>query len=80
MLTIPLLRWAIDHLRRPFIQRLISLVASTLIAMSLVYTTSMLSLPPLERNVVLYVSSQFVLSTSIVHFELGLIPNRDVTV
>jgi hypothetical protein len=77
MLTIPLLRWAIDHLRRPFIQRLISLVASTLIAMSLVYTTGMLSLPPLERNVALYVSNQSAQSTSIVHFELGLMPNRD---
>jgi hypothetical protein len=72
MLTIPLLRWAIDHLRRPFIQRLISLVISTLIAMSLVYTTGMLSLPPLERNAALSVSSQLM----IVHFELGLLPNR----
>lgn len=76
MLTIPLLRWAIDHLRRPFIQRLISLVVSTLLAMSLIYTTSVLPLPPLEHKVALYVSSQFVLSTSIVHFEPGLMPDR----
>jgi hypothetical protein len=77
MLTIPLLRWAIDHLRRPFIQRLISLVVSTLLAMSLIYTTSVLPLPPLEHKVALYVSNQSAQSTSIVHFELGLMPNRD---
>jgi hypothetical protein len=74
MLTIPLLRWAIDHLRKPFIQRLISLVASTLLAMSLVYTTSILSLPPLGREAALSVSSQLV----IVQVELGFVPSIDV--
>lgn len=46
MLTLPVLRRAIDHLRKPFTQRLILLVACTLLAMSLISMTTVLTLPP----------------------------------
>lgn len=45
MLTFPVVRRIIDHLRKPFIQRLITLVVSALLAMSLISTTMLLTLP-----------------------------------
>ena len=51
MLTFPMVRRIIDQLRRPFIQRLITLVVSALLAMSLISTTMLLTLPPSGHEV-----------------------------
>ncbi len=51
MLTLLVVRRIIDHLRRPFIQRLITLVVSALLAMSLISTTMQLALPPAGHEV-----------------------------
>lgn len=45
ILTLPVIRETLDHLRKPFIQRLITLVVSALLAMSLISTIWVLVLP-----------------------------------
>ncbi len=78
MLIIPMIQRAINHLRRPCMQRLISLIVSTVLAISLVSTTIVLAFPLSEQKVASYVFSQLVLP---VHLRAPLIqsfmPNTD---
>lgn len=58
MQTTYVVRRAIDFLRRPFIQRLIMLVVSTFLAMSLGYATLVIALPQSGREVAMSRLSQ----------------------
>ncbi|HEU5381883.1 MAG TPA: hypothetical protein VFV38_41205 [Ktedonobacteraceae bacterium] len=63
MVTLPAVRRTIDHLRRPFIQRLITLVVSALLAMSLISTTMLLTLPSSGHEVASSASGGIALPT-----------------
>jgi hypothetical protein len=58
MLTLPVLRRITDPLRKPFVQRLITLVVSALLAMSLISTTLLLTLPSSGHEVASFASGK----------------------
>jgi len=66
MRTPDAVRMTIDFLCRPCIQRLSTLIISTLLAMSLISTTSVPALPQSRREVV---SSAFVTHLGVVHVQ-----------
>jgi uncharacterized membrane protein required for colicin V production len=78
MLIILVIRRVMNSLRQSFLQRLISLVVSTLLAISLVSTTIVLAPSLSEQKVASHVSSQSVLP---VHLSApliqGFLPNID---
>jgi hypothetical protein len=83
MLSIPTVRRAVHYLHRPFVQRLITLVVSTLLALSLIALTSVPALPPSARQVASSASSPFAQSASARHLEAahikGLLPKTSVS-
>jgi hypothetical protein len=58
MLMMHVVRGAMNVLCRPFIQRLSTLIISTMLAMSLISTISVLILPQSEHEVASYMSNQ----------------------
>ena len=70
MRTPDAVRRTIDFLSRPCIQRLSTLLSSTLLAMSLISTTSVLALPQSGREMV---SSAFVTHPGAAHIQ-GFVP------
>jgi hypothetical protein len=78
MLIILVIRRAINSLRQPFLQRLISLVVSTVLAISLVSTTLVLAFPLSEQKVASSVSSQPVLPVHLSAIRIqGFLQNTD---
>jgi hypothetical protein len=73
MLSIPMVRRAVHSLHRPFVQRLITLVVSTLLALSLIALSSVPALPPSARQVASSASSPFARAASARHLEAARI-------
>lgn len=69
MLRIPMVRRTVHCLHRPFVQRLITLVVSTLLALSLISLTSVPALPPSGHEVTSSASSQFVQPVPVAYLE-----------
>jgi len=71
MLSILAVRRAAHHLRRPFIQRLITLVISMLLAGSLISIASVPALPPPGHEVASSALNQFAQPVSAAHLEVA---------